>query len=235
MDALNVWNGGGESASQLAQLSNPVLTLSALTVLVISHDSTVCLHPRYAVDGHEVADCPSFPMRPALAYSSSTRESEMHTSKNSEVYRALNLVLLHSVCKELWVCADGKAEKFYGDGALSASLSFAHQDLSLIDRNMPSQSKSTRRLSSVATRRCGRPRCRFFLPVAEMFLATRTLQHAQRERHRLRECIAATPRRASVSSACCMAPWFCVLTRLSETVYCMSVKRENHSQRPKCG
>lgn len=152
----------------VARLFDPVLTLSTLTVLVISHDSTVRLHPRFALDDYEVtltvhACRIAFP-----AYSSSTRESETRSTLTSSLTRVLTLVLLHSVCKELWVCADGKAEKFYGDGAFSASRCFTHQDLSLIHQNMPFQWKSTRKLSSVATRRCGRRRSRFFLPVVEI-------------------------------------------------------------------
>lgn len=70
------------------------------------------------------------------------------------------------VCKELWVCADGKAEKFYGDGAcLSPSCPFVGRTSSQgiaadLELHLRPQSTSTRRSSSAGTRRCARRRRR---------------------------------------------------------------------------
>lgn len=68
----------------------------------------------------------------------------------------------------------------------------------------------------MAIRRCGRRRSRFFLPVAEMFLATRALQHGQKGRHPLLECIATTRRRRSLPSLVHGSLALCVETAKSE-------------------
>ena len=65
----------------------------------------------------------------------------------------------------------------------------------------------------MATRRCGRRRSRFFLPVAEMFLATRALQHCQKGRHPLLECIVTTRRRRSLPLLVHGSLVFCVETK----------------------
>lgn len=116
-----------------ARLSNPVLTLSHPAVLVISHDSTVRLHCGRALDGHESdADCPSFPMRPTLAYSSSTREFKT-ASVYTQIYFKYSLVSCCAVsARSSGSAPTAKPKSSTETVRASSSRSFTYQYLLLI-------------------------------------------------------------------------------------------------------
>jgi hypothetical protein len=76
-----------------------------------------------------------------------TRTLNTHSFSHGPDLELTTRLSTHSVCNELWVCADRKVEKFYGDGQYRAPLFFL---VACTDPASPSQSRSTRTSSSVA-------------------------------------------------------------------------------------
>ena len=183
MDALNQWNGGGESGC--ARCSCAVGEAGGRGLLDSSSGRLNVVRLEQLTD--QLYDLCTQSSSFLTTVSSSTRASSRRLVPRFGCERALTVLPLalppraRSVCKELWVCGEQKAQKFYGDGASPFSLprraavraralEGARADsLSSVRPSLSSpcpQSTSTRASSSTASRRCGRRRCRAGRPRA---------------------------------------------------------------------